>query len=334
MAIAAQNRRGTTAQMATFTGLVGEITVDTDKKVAVVHDGVTAGGFPLAGIAQTITNGVTTSAPSQDVVYGALVGKAPSGYGIGEPSLTLLSVDIDNVIFGGKYWVTLCSNTPADYGMLEVSSISGGAVSQIFANIIDGAFWIRTCSGGVWAAWKQIATTSNAGALSPDTDNAYTLGASGYRWSQLWAATATINTSDERAKNTIVDSGLGLDFISALRPVSYKFNVGQNIVTQEPDGEEAINIPAVLGENGEIITPATTETRPKFKQVVTPRPGARTHYGLIAQEVKAVLGDTDFGGYIYDEPTDSYGLRYEEFVAPLIKAVQELTARVKDLESK
>ena len=42
-----QLRRGTTAQHATFTGAVGEITIDTDKKSVIVHDGSTAGGIPL-----------------------------------------------------------------------------------------------------------------------------------------------------------------------------------------------------------------------------------------------------------------------------------------------
>ena len=45
---AVQQRRGTTAQHSTFTGLSGEITIDTDKKTVVVHDGSTAGGIPLA----------------------------------------------------------------------------------------------------------------------------------------------------------------------------------------------------------------------------------------------------------------------------------------------
>jgi len=48
MATQIQHRRGSTAQHATFTGAIGEITVDTSKKVAVVHDGSTAGGVPLA----------------------------------------------------------------------------------------------------------------------------------------------------------------------------------------------------------------------------------------------------------------------------------------------
>ncbi len=43
-----QQFRGTTAQHATYTGLPGELTVDTDKHVVVVHDGSTAGGVPMA----------------------------------------------------------------------------------------------------------------------------------------------------------------------------------------------------------------------------------------------------------------------------------------------
>jgi len=41
-------RRGTTSEHASFTGALGEVTVDTTKDVAVVHDGVIAGGVPLA----------------------------------------------------------------------------------------------------------------------------------------------------------------------------------------------------------------------------------------------------------------------------------------------
>lgn len=48
MSTAVQFRGGTTVQHATFTGAGRELTVDTDKKTVVVHDGATAGGFPLA----------------------------------------------------------------------------------------------------------------------------------------------------------------------------------------------------------------------------------------------------------------------------------------------
>ncbi len=68
-----------------------------------------------------------------------------------------------------------------------------------------------------------------------------------------------------------------------------------------------------------------------------PRPGQRTHYGLLAQQVQEVLGDRDFAGHILADPTDpqsEQGLRYDAFIAPLIKAVQELAGRVEALEAK
>jgi hypothetical protein len=43
-----QLRRGNTAQTAIFTGAVAEVTVDTDKKTLIVHDGLTQGGIEIA----------------------------------------------------------------------------------------------------------------------------------------------------------------------------------------------------------------------------------------------------------------------------------------------
>jgi hypothetical protein len=48
MSITLKHRRGNTSAHSTFTGAVAELTVDTDKNTVVVHDGSTAGGFPLA----------------------------------------------------------------------------------------------------------------------------------------------------------------------------------------------------------------------------------------------------------------------------------------------
>ena len=43
-----QIRRGTAAQNNNFTGMPGEISMDTDTKTIRIHDGATLGGFPLA----------------------------------------------------------------------------------------------------------------------------------------------------------------------------------------------------------------------------------------------------------------------------------------------
>src|SRR6218665_2942325 len=48
MTTAIERRRGTAAEHATFTGVLGEFTYDTTDKRIVAHDGVTAGGIPMA----------------------------------------------------------------------------------------------------------------------------------------------------------------------------------------------------------------------------------------------------------------------------------------------
>ena len=63
MPTALQFRRGTTSQNNSFTGVVGELTVDTDLDTIVVHDGSTAGGFQLTqnDAVQTLTNKTLTN---------------------------------------------------------------------------------------------------------------------------------------------------------------------------------------------------------------------------------------------------------------------------------
>ncbi|MEM7131165.1 MAG: tail fiber domain-containing protein [Chloroflexota bacterium] len=67
--------------------------------------------------------------------------------------------------------------------------------------------------------------------------------------------------------------------------------------------------------------------------------GVRDHYGLIAQEVRGALAvagvETDqFAGYIDDRDGGKLGLRYAEFIAPMIKAIQELSTKIEQMESK
>jgi hypothetical protein len=62
MTTAVQHRRGTTAEHSTFTGLEGEVTIDTTKDTAVIHDGSLAGGYPLAKETLANVNPSTLSA--------------------------------------------------------------------------------------------------------------------------------------------------------------------------------------------------------------------------------------------------------------------------------
>lgn len=65
MARQEQLRRGTTAQHESFTGAEGEVTMNTTSKTLVVHDGETAGGFPLFVTGMIIMwSGASTAAPA------------------------------------------------------------------------------------------------------------------------------------------------------------------------------------------------------------------------------------------------------------------------------
>ena len=81
MATQLQLRRGNTTQTNAFTGAIAEVTVDTDKKTLVIHDGSTAGGTPLAkegvlSTAYTHANGAFDKANSANVLAQAAYNQA------------------------------------------------------------------------------------------------------------------------------------------------------------------------------------------------------------------------------------------------------------------
>ncbi len=165
---------------------------------------------------------------------------------------------------------------------------------------------------------RLSAPNGHVGNWNPSSNNVSGLGTSSFRWTEVWATDVTINGSDLRLKNTIQDSVLGLDFIEKLRPVSYKWNQG-SVTVSGPEYDK----------EGKIVEGSTTTVH---------NPGKRPRYGFIAQEVKQVIDDlgVDFGGWIKDDMSDpdSYqSLRYTEFIAPAVKAIQELSEKVKQLEA-
>ena len=161
-------------------------------------------------------------------------------------------------------------------------------------------------------SWRSL------GDIEPESDNLWELGASGRRWIRLYAVNSTINTSDYRIKTEISDSSLGLNFINSLRPVSYKYIVGAKNPVRGLDGKY------LKDENGNVV----------YEE----RPGVRTHWGLIAQEVKGAVdssGVEDFAGWVKDDmgdPDSMQSLAYEQFISPIIKAIQELSQRLDALE--
>ena len=149
-------------------------------------------------------------------------------------------------------------------------------------------------------------------------------------------------TSDARVKTNVQDLNLGLDFINALRPVSFsrvhpadwpeeirddRYKKGR---TQTRD---------ILDEDGNVtgteeVTVSTATFDVETGQPIKDTFDSTTRSdGLIAQEVRAVCDSlgVQFNG-INENSQGKLGLQYSLLVAPLIKAVQELTERVKELE--
>lgn len=138
----------------------------------------------------------------------------------------------------------------------------------------------------------------SGGVIRPGGNGAQNLGNGAHRWATIYAVTGSINTSDKNEKKDIqqLDEQYSKDIIMGLKPVSYKF---------------------IKNDSN------------------------RTHNGFIAQDIEELLANLglttqDFAAVckwqkvhcedgVNDTPIEgeySYGLRYEELIAPLVKVVQ------------
>ena len=95
-----QQYRGTTAQHAAYTGKVGELTVDTDKKVVVVHDGSTAGGIPMAREDRKVTG--DTHLKVNGSTKGTLAGDVTLTVDMTSLATDLVSTDANNGLSVGS----------------------------------------------------------------------------------------------------------------------------------------------------------------------------------------------------------------------------------------
>lgn len=114
------------------------------------------------------------------------------------------------------------------------------------------------------------------------------------------------NRSDARDKADIKDTALGLEFIESLRPVDYRWDLREDY---RKDGESLADV---------------------VKDGSKKR--SRLHHGFVAQELPKEFGGVQDHEKDGGEPVLSVG--YDEFIAPLVKAVQELSAKVKELEAR
>lgn len=154
-----QLRRGTTAQHSTFTGASGEITIDTDKKTVVVHDGTTAGGraLPQFDSSGNMLVGTTNINPGIEGVQGSSINigyltvcrKAPVIYAAHLETGNLQEFRANGTTFVGSISVgtaTTSYNTSSDYRLKEDYRPVADAIDRLnqlkpinFAWKVDGS---------------------------------------------------------------------------------------------------------------------------------------------------------------------------------------------------
>lgn len=127
--------------------------------------------------------------------------------------------------------------------------------------------------------------------------------------------------SDGRVKSNIRQDVPGLDFIELLQPITY--NVDPDVIDELLKVKKSTN-----GVDDPETLSIQAKNRAMQKKVI--------HTGFIAQDVEKAaqtLGYEFSGVDVPENDNSLYGLRYAEFVVPLVKAVQELNDKNSNIEN-
>jgi hypothetical protein len=206
-------------------------------------------------------------------------------------------------------WANLGSTTSGQNTVLGDNALRFNTTGTLNTALGVGALQFRSTDG------TNNTTFTNCVGLGQDSrvsgDNQVQLGST---TTTVYAQAALSVRSDRRDKADIRDSVLGLEFINKVRPVEFRWNYRDDYFIET----EEKNLTPIPNDG--------SKTRTRF------------HQGVIAQEVKAVMDEmgVDFSGYqdhTINGGCDVMTIGYTDFIGPLIKSIQELTARVALLEA-
>ena len=152
-----------------------------------------------------------------------------------------------------------------------------------------------TCTANSQARIGNLATNSIGGTVG---------------WSTL---------SDGRYKTNMQENVKGIDFIMKLRPLTYR-----------------LKLTALADRMDEMAGRKSGKKDAGTRQVLTQNESA-IHTGFVAQEVEQAAKESGYEFSGVDKPqneNDLYGLRYSEFVVPLVKAVQEQQQMMEEMKKR
>jgi len=293
--------------------------------------------------ATSLDTTITTSSDSifNGVKVGRGVGNVPTNLVVGIQALNSNTTGDNNTSIGtntlrdnsdgfsntviGAY--AMERNTTGDGN----TAVGGGALysavlinnnTAIGRDALNGNTLYSNCSG---LGANTVVTASNQVQLGDSATTTYVYG-------------TVQNRSDLRDKTEVRNTVLGLDFINELRPVDYKWDMREDYKTEKPN-ELALDATDEEKEAYKILMDAWLESV-KLDNITHDGTHTRNryHHGLIAQEVQDVIeaSGVDFGGFQDHSVSggqDVLSIGYNELIAPMIKAIQELTARINVLEN-
>ena len=240
---------------------------------------------------------------------------------------------ITNVESGANNQLWFCSTSNKSLGIHSNENGTTILMNPAQGSIdlgYDGRIWNSSIQHLYLRASSESAYVVHLGvhdgrwALDPDTNGNVALGTQNHRWTQLFATTSTIATSDETLKNSIQElDPKYLDFFKRLTPVTYKFNDGTSGRTHI--GFISQRVKEAMDASG--ISDLEFAGYCRDKKTI--------------QVEKSIPGDENAEeptGETYKEDVEVedeciYSLRYEEFIALNTRMIQECLKEIENLKT-
>lgn len=290
-----------------------------DGSVAVGYESLYNGGYTNTAVGNYSLRGNTWGHSNVGVGYESIYSNT-----VGEGNTALGIRSLWSTI--GGYNVALGANSMIGTGSSGSTVAIGASAGHSLTSSSDNVFIGDNATATIASISNSIAIGSTAVVTASDQvriGTPFTTSIGGYAgWTNL---------SDGRFKKNLKENVPGLSFITKLHPVTYTLDLdGLDKVLNVPLNEQARK----AFKNGKEIpereqSPEAAAARANKAKYV--------HTGFIAQEVEKAAKELGYNFSGVDAPKngkDLYGLRYAEFVVPLVKAVQELNEQNAALEER